>query len=575
MPAENAGRAFSLVLADELARQGVRHAVVAPGSRSTPIALALLEHPQIAVHVRIDERSAAHLALGIAKASRTIVPVLCTSGTAASYFHGAVLEADLAGVPLLVVTADRPPELHGIGANQTIGQAGLYGSAVRWAPNIPTPEAGPDSVGAWRAGIAEAAARCLGSDITAPGPVHLNIPLREPLIPIDDGIGFPYPLGLDEAPAATMATATAPRPDAPEALIGQLRSVRRGVIVAGGWAGDEADEVVRIAARCNWPLIAEPHSNARRGRNALRAADALLRDESFVTAHQPDLVVVIGRIGLSRPVLEWLATVTHVVISPDGGNWDVTKTAAAVHHCSVAAFGATAAQVTPAETSWLAGWVDAAQATAARFDAAIDAAAVLSEPQVARDVAAMIPDGATLVVSSSMPIRDLDLLMHPRDTITVLANRGVSGIDGFVSTAQGVALAINASAGPTVALCGDLSFLHDINGLMPGPDNRPDVTYVVINNDGGGIFSLLPQGKSVDPTAFERLFGTPHGMSLEQVAAAYQVPHTLVTTTAELQAAISQPAGLRLVEVRTNRTDNAELHARLRAIAPQQPARRV
>ena len=177
----------------------------------------------------------------------------------------------------------------------------------------------------------------------------------------------------------------------------------------------------------------------------------------------------------------------------------------------------------------------------------------------------MVPDGTALVVSSSMPIRDLDLLMRPRESITVLANRGVSGIDGFVSTAQGIAIA-RGSGGPTVALSGDLSFLHDINGLMPGPDTRADVTYVVINNDGGGIFSLLPQGEAVESAAFERLFGTPHGMSLEQVAAAYQVPYTRVSTAAELHAAVSEPTGLRLVEVQTNRIENAELHAQLRSI---------
>jgi 2-succinyl-5-enolpyruvyl-6-hydroxy-3-cyclohexene-1-carboxylate synthase len=568
MPAENAGRAYALVLADELTRQGVRHAVVAPGSRSTPIALALLENESIDVHVRIDERSAAYLALGIAKASGTIVPVLCTSGTAASYFLGAVLEADLSGVPLLVITADRPPELHGIGANQTIHQAGLYGSAVRWAPDLATPQSLPDSVATWRAELAQAAAHCLGTDGRPAGPVHLNVPLREPLVAVDDGTGFAYPLGIGEPrPPSRPAGPVAPA-RANGALAAQLHEVRRGVIVAGGWSGGGAAELVRLSARLGWPLIAEPHSNARYGPNALRGADALLRDPAFAASHVPDLVVVVGRAGLSRPVLEWLGGIPHVVVSPDGGNWDVTRSAITVHGCGVTDLAAAATAAPAVETGWLDDWLDAARATAAAFDAALDASPVLTEPQVARDVADLVPDGSALVVSSSMPIRDLDLLMRPRAAVTVVANRGVSGIDGFVSTAQGVAIARRGSAGPTVALGGDLSFLHDINGLMPGPDRRSEVTYVIINNDGGGIFSLLPQGKVVEPAAFEQLFGTPHGMSLERVAAAYEVPHTLVRTPAELRAAVSRPSGLRLVEVATNRADNADLHARLRAIKP-------
>jgi 2-succinyl-5-enolpyruvyl-6-hydroxy-3-cyclohexene-1-carboxylate synthase len=201
----------------------------------------------------------------------------------------------------------------------------------------------------------------------------------------------------------------------------------------------------------------------------------------------------------------------------------------------------------------------------AEIDAILDTSLSLTEPQVARDVATLVPDGAALVVSSSMPIRDLDLVMRPRLGICVYANRGVSGIDGFVSTAQGVAIGRDSES-QTVALCGDLSLLHDVNGLMPGPDPRPDVTYVVINNDGGGIFSLLPQGSSVDPAAFELLFGTPHRMSLERVAAAYEVEHRLVTTADELAEALSSYGGVRIIEVRTNRADNAALHQQLREI---------
>jgi 2-succinyl-5-enolpyruvyl-6-hydroxy-3-cyclohexene-1-carboxylate synthase len=561
MPAENAGRAFSLVLVDELARQGVRHAVIAPGSRSTPIALALLESPHITVHVRVDERSAAYLALGIAKASRNIVPVLCTSGTAASYFHGAVMEADLSCVPLLVLTADRPPELHGIGANQTVEQRALYGIATRWAPTIETPESGPDSVDIWRSLVAEIAVHCYGREVHPPGPVHLNLPLREPLTPTDDGIGFPYDLGIkpEPPPEIIQEPLTSPSVELKE----RLEGVGRGIVVLGDLGGWGPQDALQFAKRANWPVIAEPHSQGRHGPMALRSTDGLLRDEEFTDAHRPDLVVVVRRVGLSRALLSWLATVTHIVVSPDGGRWDPTRSAETVIDCPIDALAHI--KVTPADPSWSADWLDASARVSKAIDATLDSSPVLTEPQVARDVAALVPAGSALVVSSSMPIRDLDLVMRPRSDIDIYANRGVSGIDGFVSTAQGIALG-RTSAGPTVALCGDLSLLHDINGLMPGPDARPDLTYVVINNDGGGIFSLLPQGSSVDPAAFERLFGTPHGMSLERVAAAYDVSHTLVATADELATALASYGGVRIIEVRTNRAENAALHEWLRAI---------
>jgi 2-succinyl-5-enolpyruvyl-6-hydroxy-3-cyclohexene-1-carboxylate synthase len=562
--AENAGRAFALVLVDELVRHGMQHAVVAPGSRSTPIALALIEDPRVTVHVRIDERSAAYLALGLAKASGCVVPVLCTSGTAASYFHGAVMEADLSRIPLLVLTADRPPELHGIGANQTVEQQGMYGNAARWAPIVAAPESQPDSVADWRSLAAEAVDHCLGRLDGPPGPVHLNLPLRDPLIPTDDGVGFPYDLNEHtERPDRERRSTTTP----PESLTRRLHAAHRGVVVAGGWSvGAGPQAVLDFAARARWPIIAEPHSNVRHGAHALRTTDALLRDEAFVAAQRPDLVVVIGRVGLSRALLGWLAGVPHVVVSPDGGNWDVTGKAEAVVCCGTETLNLV--DVPSADGGWLAAWQEASTRASDAIDSVLDESTSLTEPKVARDVAALVPDGGVLVVASSMPIRDLDLVMRPRSGVRILANRGVSGIDGFVSTAQGIAIG-HPSDGPTVALCGDLSLLHDINGLLPGPDARPDVTYVVINNDGGGIFSLLPQGSSVDPEAFERLFGTPHGMSLQQVAVAYAVDYAEVRTAAELTTSLSSYGGVRIIEIRTNRAENAALHERLRAITPR------
>ncbi|HVU61386.1 MAG TPA: 2-succinyl-5-enolpyruvyl-6-hydroxy-3-cyclohexene-1-carboxylic-acid synthase [Mycobacteriales bacterium] len=560
MPAENAGRAFALVLVDQFARLGVRHAVLAPGSRSTPIALALLEHPEIDVHVRIDERSAAYLALGIAKASGQVVPVLCTSGTATTYFHGAVMEADLARVPLLVLTADRPPELHGIGANQTVEQSGLYGSAVRLSVDVPAPESSAAATKEWRELAFRAVVACTGGQGVAAGPVHLNLALREPLVPVDDGIGFPHDLGLD----GRRVTVSRARSDsgAVAALTARLGGVHNAVVVVGDVAGDP-DAAVRWCEEAGWPLIAEPHSNARRGPCALRAVDALLRDADFVAGHRPDLVLVLGRIGLSRAVPDWLRTVPHVVMSPDGANWDTTRAALEVITASADTLDRLEPATYRADPSWLAEWRAASARAGAAVDRLLDGGD-LNEPLIAREVARLAASGSALVVASSMPIRDLDVVMEPRSDITVFANRGVSGIDGFVSTALGVAIA--RPNAPTIALCGDLSLLHDSNGLLIGGERAPDVTFVVVNNDGGGIFSLLPQAGAVAPAAFERLFGTPHGVAIETLVAAYGMDHDLAATRAELADALARRGGVHVVEIRTRRADNAVLHDRMREV---------
>ena len=556
--ARNAGHAFALVLVDELARHGVTDAVLAPGSRSTPIALALAGDERIRLHVRIDERSASYLALGIARTTGRPVPVLCTSGTATAHFHGAVLEADQSRVPLLLLTADRPPELRGVGANQTVDQVGLYGSAARWSVDLGVPESREGSVRYWRSLLSRAVAVSLGLSGGPAGPVHLNLPLREPLTPDDDGVGFQWP--LDGRPdGAPWATAARGESDLPVELLRQLESSERGIVVAGdGLSERDVDGIVRFTGENRWPLIAEPHSNCRRGA-ALRTLDALLSDSRFVEEHRPDLVVVAGRVGLTRPLLGWLAASPHVVVDRDGAWADPTRSARAIFRTSPAALGKVVAK---ADADWSDAWRAAAAGAGRAVDELLDGAG-LNEPLVARDVAAQLPSGGALVVASSMPIRDLDLTMQPRDDIRVVANRGVSGIDGFVSIAAGVALSHD---GPVVALAGDLSLLHDINGLLADP--VPDLTLVVINNDGGGIFSLLPQAAGDDAATFERLFGTPHGVDLGGAATAYGVRHSLVDTPAALADAVkTRPAGIHVVEVRTTRADNAELHRRLREAA--------
>jgi 2-succinyl-5-enolpyruvyl-6-hydroxy-3-cyclohexene-1-carboxylate synthase len=346
----------------------------------------------------------------------------------------------------------------------------------------------------------------------------------------------------------------------PDDLRRRLESAARGVVVAGdGLDPTAAQAVATFAERRGWPLLAEPHSNARRGATALRSGDALLLDARFTAANAPDLVLVAGRPGLSRALLGWLPTTRHVVLDPDGRWLDPTRSAESVWRCDPAALdGVTGPR---ADAAWTAAWVGPAQRVADAVDALLDAGG-LTEPRVARDLVAGIPPGSALVVASSMPIRDLDLTMRPRGDVRIVANRGVSGIDGFVSTAVGVALAHD---GPVYALAGDLSLLHDVNGLAV--DRPPDLTVVVVNNDGGGIFSVLPQAAETDRATFERLFGTPHGLDLAGIARGYGAEHVLATSPAELDAQLTVPTGLRIVEVRTERAGNAALHRDMRAEA--------
>ena len=604
----NPSTAFATVLVDELARCGLAEAVVAPGSRNAPLAIALWEHAErsagrLRLHVRIDERSAAFLALGLAKVSRRPVAVVCTSGTAAAHFHAAVIEADEAAVPLLVLTADRPPELRGTGANQTIDQLKLYGDAVRWFCEVGVPEARPGMNAYWRSLACRAWASASGAAGTAPGPVHLNLPLREPLVP-DIAPGSAHTnLPLSEPPDSDTEGAGGPgvgEPGAapageaggwPEPLAGrpggepwtviggttvppvlELPWTERGVVICGDGSADPA-ALLRLAGEAGWPVLAEPSSGARAGPGALAAYPYLLDSPEFVAAHAPDLIVSSGRPGLSRGQLAYLKTASpsgaaprHVVVAQAPGRWaDPARTAT-----EVAAAVRLAGPVPSGGTGWLASWLAADEAAATAAAGILGADDTLSEPRLARDLAAALPDGALLWAASSLLIRDLDQQMTPRAGVTVLANRGASGIDGLISSACGAALAHQrAGGGPAVALLGDLAFLHDAPGLFAGPDEpRPDLVLVVVNNDGGGIFSLLEQ--AAFPGPFERVFGTPHRGALAQVAAAAGLSATILDRASGLAGALrgdgQRPGpGIRVVEVRTSRAAGTALRGRLRA----------
>jgi 2-succinyl-5-enolpyruvyl-6-hydroxy-3-cyclohexene-1-carboxylate synthase len=549
---------------------------------------------RLRLHVRIDERSAAFLALGLAKVSRRPVAVVCTSGTAAAHFHAAVIEADEAGVPLLVLTADRPPELRGTGANQTVDQLKLYGSAVRWFCEVGVPEMLPGMNAYWRSLACRAWASAAGAAGTMPGPVHLNLCLREPLVPGGADAGpedqsAAKQVAADHGAVGAGAAGPATHGGWPERLAGreggmpwtvigaapapstlELPWTERGVVICGDGSADPA-ALLRLAAEAGWPVLAEPSSGARTGPGALAAYPYLLESAEFVARHRPEVIVSAGRPGLSRAQLGYLKTATpdgapprHVVIAQGPGHWaDPARTATDV----AAAVRLPGAR--PASTGWLASWLAADAAASAAASAILDADDAPSEPRLARDLAAGLPDGVLLWAASSLPIRDLDQQMAPRAGVTVLASRGASGIDGLISSASGAALAHQrAGGGPAVALLGDLAFLHDAPGLFAGPEEpRPDLLLVVVNNDGGGIFSLLEQ--AAFPAPFERVFGTPHGGALGQVAAAAGIPAVTLERASGLAGALKGEGlpgtGIRMAEVRTSRAAGTALRGRLRA----------
>jgi 2-succinyl-5-enolpyruvyl-6-hydroxy-3-cyclohexene-1-carboxylate synthase len=548
----NPSTAFARVLVDELLRGGVTDAVLAPGSRSAPVALALAaaeRDGRVRLHVRIDERTAAFLALGLAKASGRPVPVLTTSGTAAAHLHAAVLEADASGVPLLALTADRPPELRATGANQTIEQTGLYGGAVRWAADVGVPEAGREAAQNryWRSLVAKALAVASGALSGDPGPVHLNLALREPLLPDVE----PGDLAGPWAGRPGGAPWTAATPAAAMAAAQRTRGTRTLVVAGDGPAVDLGE--------IGWPVVAEPSSGA--WRSAVRGGPLLLGAGEWLAEHRPDRVLVVGRPTLARSVVALLADPAVEVETVSGSpRWaDSGRTSAQVSRWP----GGGPPEAAVADR-FVTAWQAAGDRVGAAVDALLDASPTLTGARLARDVVAGLPSGALLVLGSSTPVRDVDRLAVPRGDLTVLANRGVAGIDGTVSTAVGAALTHD---GPAFALLGDLTFLHDLTGLLLGEgEPPPDLTLVVPDNDGGGIFAQLESGEDRHARDYRRVFGTPHGRDLVAVARALGWAATAVESAGELAAALVL-GGPRVIVVRTDQRAEAALARELQAVA--------
>ncbi len=540
-------------IVDELVRCGLTVACVSPGSRSTPIALALWRHPSVRVHVHLDERASAFFALGAAKATGRPVAVACTSGTAAAELLPAVVEASMSRVPLVLLTADRPPELRGVGANQTIDQVGLYGTYVSASIDAEVPGDRPDE-SFWRQIAGDAIRSTLGPPL---GPVHVNLPFREPLVP-----------GPVELPASTPSGSApelvaSPEPEEVEQLRLELASTARGVMLAGSLR-EPSRAVIELARRAAWPLVAEPTSGLRVP-GALAAGQLLLADERFASAHAPDVVLQLGAAPTSRAGLGLVAHARRlVIVDPDHLVADPHRRAAWTVRADLASVAEETLErlEARAETPWLHDWLEADARARTALDAAMDGWEEPSEGRVARDLSAALPDGSVLVVSSSMPVRDLDASMAPREGLGVVANRGASGIDGFVSTVLGV-----ADAGrPTVALCGDLSFLYDAGSLLWSARRGHEATFVVLNNGGGTIFSFLGQK---DLPELDELFTTPHGLDLGVVCAAAGAGHERVERSADLVPAVRRAMsarGVRVVEVVVDAERNRAHHAELAAI---------
>ncbi len=509
------------------------------------MALALAERRELTLHVVHDERVAAFTALGLGlpgddgeRSSPALV--LCTSGTAAANFLPAVAEAGLSEVPMIVLTADRPEELRGVGAPQTIDQRGLYGSHVRWFHDPGVPEASTSHE--WRR-LARSAWRR-----SERGPVHLNLPFREPLVgtasTLPDAIDDehePVPTSVGDAVPAAAASA-------------------RGVILVGGMSGVAADEIVDLRAATGWPIIADPQSGLRHLGDVAHV-DALLRVDSLADRLQADVIVRVGRPAASKVLAQWTARPEPTLIQVGGpGRIDPSRTVAAV--CSMGDLRASVADRPHPDGSWLNEWRSLDEVAAATIAATLDASPQLSEPGVARTLVRSLPTGSQLTVSSSMPVRDIE--WYGGATPFVHSNRGANGIDGVISTALGRTLARGADAGPAFVLIGDLAFVHDSNALVALNRRRVDLRVVVVDNDGGGIFSFLPQATLLDPERFEELFGTPLGTDVLALAAAHGIATATAATADELAAQVARP-GPWVCRVPSDRASNVAIHDRIHA----------
>ena len=557
--------AFALI--DQLVELGVRHYFVAPGSRSTPLTLAAARHPGATVHVHFDERGTAYMALGAGRASGTPAAWITTSGTAVANGFPAVVEADVDGVPMLLLTADRPPELRATGANQTIDQVGIFGKSTRWFFDLPAADASipTDFV---RSTAAEAFGRAVSPSA---GPVHLNVMFREPLVPVDPSVELPAVSGPTLKRSRSILNASS---DAIDRLSQAIRSAERGLIVAGRIrTRAEARAVAEIGRTARWPVLADVLSQLRIVRDGdgdadeacvIHHPDMILASDSL---QNPDVVVHFGDAPVSKRLMTFVA-------ESGASSFTITSRPTRVdpfHKVGehiVADFEVIARDLIPTisgsiqNSAYLSAWRSADHRVEAALHGLFQRSDALTEPAAARVVSELIPPDHALMIGSSMPIRDVDSFAAQRaDAPVVYANRGASGIDGTVATAIGIA---EASERPMTVLLGDLALLHDINSLAAVKSAQQPVVIVVINNDGGGIFSFLPVAQRTED--FERFFGTPHGLGFEHAAKMFGIPYHHPQTVAALRdvySAATDDSTSAIIEIRTDRHTNVEEHRRI------------
>ena len=573
----NRNTALASAMAEELARSGVRRAVISPGSRSTPLAVALWRQPDIEVNVILDERSAGFFALGTALATGLPAVVLCTSGSAAANLNPAVVEADEAGVPLILLTADRPPELRDIGAGQTIDQLKLYGDSVRWFCEVGTHEADDDGLRHFRSVACRAYSSARGDP--RPGPVHLNVPWREPLAPVAAAgqVTATDPLALEGRADLPLHAVAPGRPRAEEALLDKLterieRSPRGLIVVGRQLDPGLAEPVAELAAAAGYPIVAEPTSQLRRGPHdrslVVTTYDSIVREQP--TELEPELVVRFGDLPTSKPLRQWLAAIEdldQIVIDPAYEWREPTRRAATLVRAeprfTAHVLSERLARLRPgaaavAGAPYAEGWLEAERAVRDAVDGRLRALDELSEPGVWDALGRALRDGDSVFAASSMPVRDLEALLRPGpEGVRFASNRGANGIDGLVSTSAGLAA---GSRSRTWAVLGDLALFHDIGGLA-AVRHAPELRLIVIDNSGGGIFHFLPQAEAMPEAEFEALLGTPAGRDPANAATLFGLTVAVPQTPGELEEALAGDA--QMVVLRTDRRRNLELHREL------------
>jgi len=566
----NANTALASAFAEELARGGLKRAVVSPGSRSTPLAVALWRELGIEVTVILDERSAGFFALGAAQASGEPAALLCTSGTALANYHPAVTEADESALPLIVLSADRPPELRGVGAGQVIDQIKTFGESVRWFCEVGTHDADDSGLLHMRSVAARALARARGE--IRPGPVHLNLPWREPLapIPVEGAVTATDPLALhgrEEGRPLTAVTRVDLEPTqfVLDEVAGHIGDAIAGVIIAGRQTDPELREpLAHLARAAGFPILAEPTSQMRLGPHdrsyVVTTYDTLLREEHWAKGVVPELVLRFGELPTSKPLRQWLAAsgADQIVVDPTGGWNEPTGRAAAILRADpTECASGWAARLEGEERPAPQVWLDAEAKALKTVEEVVGTD--ITEPSLHFSLGRAHRDGDLVYTASSMPIRDQEQFLAPGPAdVHFLSNRGANGIDGLISSGIGAA---HASGRPTTIVTGELGFLHDIGALAALRDVTTPVRIVVIDNGGGGIFHFLPQQTALDPDEFEALFGTPRAVSVERAAALFDLPYRRLESLADVPTALA--AGTSLIEVRTDRRTNVAAHRRV------------